>query len=155
VSAPQPRLIALAAAGGAAALGTIGVAWFVLGRWLGGDPPASLPGAPVSTGAEVASAGMLAPGTAELRKLGCDPAIVMDAARLMGAAAIHAGEPRFIVTCDVTGPQAPTCEAAAGAYFAAVGGNAGGNVSIRVSRTGASAPLCSRLYAPSGAVLGM
>jgi hypothetical protein len=105
-------------------------------------------------GAQVASDGMHAPGTNELRRLGCDPAIVMDMALLLGdAAAVRPGEPRYVVSCDVTGGQAPTCEQAAGVYFGAIGGAATGNVSLRVSRSGASAPLCSRVYAPSGAVI--
>lgn len=102
--------------------------------------------------AKVASAGMQAPGTSALRALGCDPAVVLDLNRLLkDASAVREGEPRYIVTCDVAGAEAPTCEHAAATYFAALGGSAGGNVNIRVAHRGASEPLCSRLYAPSGA----
>jgi hypothetical protein len=153
VSASQPRLIALAAAGGAAAIGVIAL---VLGlvHSLSDSSSAPPPGAS-SEGAAIASAGMDAPGTAELRSLGCDPAIVIDMAKLLGnAGAVRPGEPRYVVTCDVQGQAAPTCERAAATYFSARGVTAAGDVNIRVSRPGTSAPLCSRRYAPSGADLG-
>lgn len=103
-------------------------------------------------GAKLASAGMQAPGTRALRSLGCDPALVLDLGRLLGdASAIREGEPRYVVTCDVPGTDAPTCDRAASTYFAALGGSVDGNVNVRVARTGSSEPLCSRLYAPSGA----
>lgn len=105
-----------------------------------------------SEGAKLASAGMQAPGTSALRSLGCDPAIVIDLGRLLGdASAVREGEPRYVVTCDVPGSEAPTCDRAAATYFAALGGSAGGNVNVRVAHTGSSEPLCSRVYAPSGA----
>jgi hypothetical protein len=77
-------------------------------------------------------------------------------ARVLGSASrIEAGEPRFMVTCDVgtSGGTAPTCERVSSAYFGAVG-TADGNVCVRVSRAGAAQPTCSRLYAPTGADLG-
>jgi hypothetical protein len=156
VSGSQPRLIALAAGGAVATLVIIG-GFYALVRWLSGDSREAHP-APLSPAAELASAGMNAPGTNELRQLGCDPAVVLDMARLLGdAAAINPGEPGYVVTCVVgaaPSAPAPTCEQAAGIYFAALGGSAGGNVSVRVMRAGATAPACARLYAPSGADLG-
>jgi hypothetical protein len=156
VSKREPRLIALAVSGAGGALGV--VVLLVLGvlgaRYLMSDPSAPAPAAGPDHGAQVASDGMHAPGTSELRKLGCDPAIVIDMAQLLGdAAAVRPGEPRYMVSCDVTAGQAPTCEQAAGVYFGAIHGAAMGNVSLRVSRSGASAPLCSRVYAPSGALV--
>jgi hypothetical protein len=152
VSSSEKRLIVLAGAGGAAALAAIGIVVVVL-RALSGSPGATAV-VPPGEGAAVASDGMNAPGTSALRQLGCDPAIVIDMSRLLGdASAVRPGEPRYVVTCDVPGPQAPTCDRAAETYFGAVGGSAVGNVDLRVSRTGASAPLCAHLYAPSGAVV--
>jgi hypothetical protein len=150
VSKREPRLIALAAGGaGGAVVVLVLVALGV--RYLRSDPTVAAPAGP-DHGAQVASDGMHARGTNELRKLGCDPAIVMDMAQLLGdASAVRPGEPRYVVSCDVTAGQAPTCEQVAGVYFAAVGGGAMGNVSLRVSRSGTSAPLCSQVYAPSGA----
>jgi hypothetical protein len=152
VRSNEKSLYGLAAAGGAAAVAAIGVAILVV-RAISGSPGPAAGGAP-SEGAAVASAGMNAPGTAALRQLGCDPAIVIDMSRLLGAAgAVRPDEPRYVVTCDVPGPQAPTCDRAAETYFGAVGGSAVGNVDIRISRPGASAPLCTHLYAPSGALI--
>jgi hypothetical protein len=152
VPSSQKRLIALAGAGGAAALGVIGIVVVAM-RVLSGDasgPASAAPGG----GASIANDGMNAPGTSALRQLGCDPAIVIDMSRLLGdAGAVRPGEPRYVVTCDVPGAQAPTCERAAETYFGAVGGGAVGNVDVRVSRPGAGAPLCTHLYAPSGAVI--
>ena len=121
--------------------------------WLGRSPPEA--GAPEGTdhGAQVAAAGLRAKGTEELRHLGCDQAIIMDMQRLLGDASLREGEPRYVVTCDVADGPAPTCERAATAYFAAAGAASDGNVSIRVLRSGSATPLCSRLYAPSGAAL--
>ena len=148
----QKRLIALAAAGGAAALGVIGLVVVAL-RMLSGDASAPASGGPVP-GAVIASDGTNAPGTDALRRLGCDPAVVIDMSRLLGdASAVHPGEPRFVVNCDVSGPQAPSCEHVAETYFGAAGGSAVGNVDVRVSRPGGSAPLCVHLYAPSGALI--
>jgi hypothetical protein len=152
VPSSQKRLIALAAAGGAAALGVIG-AVVVTVRLLSGSGggPAS---APATEGAAIASEAMIAPGTSALRQLGCDPAIVIDMSRLLGdSGGVRPGEPRYVVTCDVTGPQPPTCERLAATYFAATGGSAVGNVDLRISRPGGAAPLCAHLYAPSGAVI--
>ena len=152
MSKREPRLIALAA-GGAGAAVVVLVLIAVGVRYLRSDPTVVAPAGP-DHGAQVASDAMHAPGTNELRKLGCDPAIAMDMAQLLGAAAaVRPGEPRYVVSCDVTSGQAPTCEQAAAAYFGAIGGAAMGNVSLRVSRSGASAPICSRVYAPSGAPL--
>jgi hypothetical protein len=152
VPSSQKRLIALAGAGGAAAFAVIAMG-LLAARALSNDAsrPATVgPG----QGAEVANEGMNAPGTSALRKLDCDPAIVIDMSRLLGdAGAVRPGEPRYVVTCDVPGAQAPTCEKVAGTYFGAVGGSTVGNVDVSVSRPGATTPLCTQLYAPSGALM--
>ena len=144
------KLAYLAGAGAGGALGLLVVAVFAI-RSCGADrAPAAA--AATNPGAEAATAGLHARGTNELRQLGCDTALVMDMKTLLGdAAALRPGEPRIVVTCDVAGASAPTCDRAAGAYFAALGGNADGNVNVRVGRPGTRAPICSAMYAPSGA----
>jgi hypothetical protein len=145
------RLLALAAGGAAVALAAIVglVSW--LGRGNAGDDSGP---APPDRAAEVAAAGLRAKGTDELRQLGCDQAIIMDMQRLLGeAGAIRDGEPRYVVTCDAAGDTIPSCDRAATAYFAAAGGASDGNVVIRVLRAGSAVPVCSRLYAPSGAAI--
>lgn len=152
MSSPEKRLIVLAVGGGAAALAALGFVLLVV-RALSGNAGAVQTGAP-SEGAVVATEGMNAPGTAALRQLGCDPAIVIDMSRLLGdASAVRPGEPRYVVTCDVPGPQAPTCDRAAQTYFGATSGAVVGNVDVRVSRPGSTTPLCAHLYAPSGALI--
>ncbi len=152
MSSSEKRLIVLAGAGGAAAL--LAIALVVVGvRALGGDSGAAT-SAPAGEGAAIANDGMNAPGTSALRGLGCAPAIAIDVGRLLGdAGAVRPGEPRFVVTCDVPGAEAPTCDRVAQTYFAAVGAGAIGNVDVRVSRPGGAAPLCAHLYAPSGALI--
>ena len=115
-----------------------------------GDATAASP----DRGATAATEGMNAKGTAEMRQLGCEQALVVDMARVLGSAnRIEPGEPRWMVTCDVGTSGTPPCERVASAYFGAVG-TPDGNVCVRVSRTGAPQPSCSRLYAPNGADLG-
>ena len=140
----------LAGAGAAIALACLGVTVIAV-RSCASRGGTAAPAAS-SESAKIASAGFHAPGTSALRALGCDPAIVLDLNRLLGdAGAFREGEPRYVITCDVPGAEAPTCERVAATYFAALGGNADGNVNIRVARVGSSEPLCSHLYAPSGA----
>jgi hypothetical protein len=146
-------LVGLAVGGGALALVLIGLAVAVVHAMSSSD--AHVTETVTDKNAELATDGMHARGTEELRRLGCDPPIVMDMSRLMGdAAAIREGEPRFVVTCDVLDGGGPSCERVAGTYFAALGGSAAGNVNIRITRPGSSRPVCSHLYAPSGADFG-
>jgi hypothetical protein len=148
-------LAGLAALGGGGAIVVIGLV--VLGvRAL--SPPAET-GRPAANGsgpgAEATKDGMHAPRMTELRQLGCGTALVMDMLRVLGDAAnIREGDPRFIVTCDVPDGGTPTCDRVAGAYFAALGGMGVADVNVRVSRPGSLRPICSHLYAPSGADLG-
>jgi hypothetical protein len=146
-------LVGLAVGGGALALVLIALAVAVVHAMSSDD--ARVSESTTNKNAEIASDGMHARGTEELRRLGCDPPIVMDLSRLMGdASAIHEGEPRFVVTCDVVDGGGPGCDRVAGVYFGALGGSATGNVNIRVTRPGSSRPVCSHLYAPSGADFG-
>jgi hypothetical protein len=146
-------LVALALAGAGAALAVIVIA-VVLFRLLSRDES----NAAVEVGSdriEAAKEGLRAPGTEELAKLGCAPAAVIDMRRLLGeASTLRDGEPRYVVTCDIAEGAEPSCDRTASVYFGAVGGRVYGSVNVRVSRRGAIRPLCSRLYAPSGADLG-
>jgi hypothetical protein len=155
---PRGGLLAIAA-GGAGAVVVVIVAVVLVARSCS-DGPATAP-RPASDGvnghASVADEGMRATGTRELRQLGCEHALVVDMAKLLGDTAhVRPGEPHYMVTCDVPAAvDPPTCERAAAVYFGAIGGMADENVGIRVLRAGSSAPVCSRLYAPNGADLGV
>jgi len=152
-STSRGGLVALAAGGGAAALAAIVLAVVVL-RSCTRDKSAA-PDAVLDDGEQVGREGMRARGTAELRQLGCNQAIVIDILRLLhDASALREGEPRYIVTCDVVDAGGLSCERAAAAYFAAMSGNDDGTVNIRISARGSRQPTCSRLYGPSGVDLG-
>jgi len=145
-------LIGLAVGGAALVALIVGIAVMIFSS--SGDRLRSI-GKP-SEGSQAAKAGMQAPGTAELRQLGCGHALVIDMARVLGdAGRIREGEPRFMVTCDLDAAAGElTCERVAAAYFGAIGGVAEGDVSVRVLRAGSIKPACSRLFAPTGADLG-
>ncbi len=151
----EGKLVAIAA-GGAAAVLVVAVGVFVAVRGCSGEAPRAA--APADTEhARAVDDGLHARGTAELRQLGCDHALVVDMARLLGGAGhVREGEPRWMVTCDVPAgaPAPPSCERVAAAYFGAIGGAAEDRVGVRVTREGAPTPICSRLYAPSSADLG-
>jgi hypothetical protein len=155
---PRGGLLGIAAGGAGAVLVVVVAAVLVARSCGGGSSAAARPaGEGVNANAGVATEGMHAPGTAELRALGCEHALVVDMAKLLGSGSrVREGEPRYMVTCDV--PPAvdpPTCERAATVYFGAIGGMADEAVGVRVLREGSSAPLCSRLFAPNGADLGV
>jgi hypothetical protein len=155
---PRGGLLGIAA-GGAAAVVVVLVAVVLVVRSCS-DAGASARGSGadgVNAHAGVADEGMRAPGTKELRELGCEHALVVDMAKLLGGASrSRPGEPRYMVTCDVpAGVEPPSCERAAGAYFGAIGGMADENVGVRILRAGSSTPVCSHLYAPNGADLGV
>jgi hypothetical protein len=146
-------LIAFAVGGAAIVLVAI-VGGFVALKSCGDAPPPPVRATYSNT--QFAAEGARAKGTPELRSLGCAQALVVDMERLMGEAGhVRDGEPRFMVTCDV-GPTAeiPSCEKVQAVYYGALGGLPEGNVGIRVSRSGATGPACSRLFAPNGADLG-
>ena len=146
-------LLGLGIASGVLVLALV-IGGVVLVRKCTGGPAGEATTAAPDRGATAATEGMNAKGTAEMRQLGCEQALVVDMARVLGSASrIEPGEPRWMVTCDVGAATGPACERVASAYFGAVG-TPDGNVCVRVSRTGAPQPSCSRLYAPNGADLG-
>ncbi len=124
-------------------------------RGCGGDDPRRA-AAGTDPATQLGAEGMGAKGTAELRAMGCANAVVVDMQKLLGSAGkVREGEPRYMVTCDVTAAVgAPTCDKLAVAYFGAIGGTADANVCVRVTQAGVTQPACSRLYAPNGVDLG-
>jgi hypothetical protein len=149
------QLVAIAA-GGAGIVLVVAAGAIFLVRSCSSQAPA--PETRLPTGnATVADEGMRAPGTAELRKLGCEHALVVDMSRLLGNGGhVRPGEPRYMVTCDLpASADAPPCDRVAAVYLAAIGGMADDPIGVRVLRDGAPAPVCSHLYAPSGADLGV
>lgn len=151
----RASLLALGIGSGALVLAAV-VGGTMLLRRCSGDSGGGAAASAPDRGATAAAAGMSAKGTAEMRQLGCEQALVVDMASVLGGASrIEPGEPRWMVTCDVGSgaAPAPACEKLAATYFGAVG-TPDGNVCVRVSRTGAAQPSCSRLYAPNGADLG-
>jgi len=149
-------LAGLAALGGGGAIVLIGLVVVGLRALSPAEAPAAkASGSAQGSGAQATKEGMHARGTDELRAIGCATALVMDMQHVLGDAAVREGDPRFIVSCDVpAGAAAPTCERAAGTYFAALGNAGVADVNIRVSHPASLRPICSRLYAPSGADLG-
>jgi hypothetical protein len=147
-------LIGLAAAGAASVVALVVGVVVALRGCGGGDAPHVA--APPDSAARVGAEGMGAKGTAELRAMGCVDAVVVDMQRLLGSASkVREGEPRYMVTCDVSSATgAPTCDKLAGTYFGAIGGTADANVCVRVTLAGVTQPSCSRLYAPNGTDLG-
>jgi hypothetical protein len=154
---PRGGLLAIAAGGaGAVVVVLVGIVLAVR-SCSDATPSGPRPGSgDLNAHASAADEGTRAPGTTELRQLGCEHALVVDMAKLLGdASLVRRDEPRYMVTCDVPAAvEPPTCERAAAAYFGAVGGTVDDNVGVRVLREGSSAPACSRLYAPNGADLG-
>lgn len=153
----RTSVLALGIGSGAAVLVVVVGGVLLLRGCSTGSSGVSAKAAPPDLGASAAADGMSAKGTAQMRALGCEQALVVDMARVLGGAShIEPGEPRFMVTCDVgtasTAP-APGCERVSAVYFGAVG-IPDGDVCVRVLRGGAPQPLCSRLYAPTGADLG-
>lgn len=151
----RASVLALGIGSGALVLAAVlGGVLLVRGCSSGSAGAATAPGP--DRGALAAADGMSAKGTAEMRRLGCQEALVVDMARVLGGAShIQPDEPRYMVTCDVgsDGGAAPTCERVSEVYFSAVG-TPDGNVCVRVSHGGTPQPACSRLYASTGADLG-
>jgi hypothetical protein len=163
VQAPRPPkksggkgcLIALAVVGGIVLLvGAVG-AFFVY-RFANSPDGKKIVSA-VASGASLVATAATAPGTNELRALGCKTAMVFDAADLEaiantlgdgGTAQIAHGE-RLAVACATgRGATAPTCDQVAAAYIAAVG-RATGPLTVRVGANGES-PTCEEMYSATG-----
>ncbi len=104
---------------------------------------------------------MNAPGTAELRTLGCNQAMVIDTERMMAimeSFTPDAGKTKLsektMVTCQMglMAKTAPSCEEVANGYLAAVPTPAGDFI-VQVTMQGASKAKCLKRYSPAGVAL--
>jgi hypothetical protein len=110
----------------------------------------------VTSGAALVAESSNAPGTKELRALGCDNAMVIDAAKMQaiaqtfGDAGRVTADARLEIACQVSrGSSGPTCDQVAGAYVAAVGGQAVAPFEVVVGANGGK-PECTVRYAEDG-----
>lgn len=112
----------------------------------------------IGEGSKIAEEARTAPGTAELRKAGCQEAMVLDPERMAdlmrelgdaGAAKKDVeGAPRSIV-CQVAAlGKAPTCDSLAAVYVGAA--HPGVPFHITVQSQGGSKPSCVARYSPEG-----
>lgn len=108
--------------------------------------------------AQIAADAQSAPGTAELRALGCETAMALDAAKMqkLGASFLDAGAPTAppevnrIVMCQVNGfGTAPSCDDAAMAYVRGAAPAGKFMLSVQSNRKTA----CGGVYSPSGVML--
>lgn len=166
--APQPQrpppksgrgcLIALAIFGGVIVLGVVGmvVGIVMFAKSADGKKIIGI----VGEGIEITQESLNAPGTSELRALGCEQAMVMDLEKFVTMASKYAdaavdggtGKFRLMVTCQKRIGSAPSCADVASTYVKAVGTPAG-RFAVTVQRSG-GARQCSRLYDVDGTDLG-
>jgi hypothetical protein len=147
-------LIALAIVAGILVLGGIAVAIGVY-AFMRSDSGKLVAGA-IHSGVQIAAEAQNAPGTAELRAMGCDTAMVMDMAKLeaMGSAFADASARaptssiRIAVVCQSRRAAPPTCDQVATTYVQAIG-RASGKFSAQV-QSSAGTRSCSGIYSPEG-----
>lgn len=115
----------------------------------------------ISDGTKVAAKGLKAPGTPELRALGCEQAMVVpmkDFAPVLAdldAAGADAVPNELLVTCQVGAfGTIPTCDKVASTYVNAVG-RADGDFYVTVTRQGSGHPECEQTYDANGAAIGL
>jgi hypothetical protein len=115
----------------------------------------------VGEGAKVMAEAQTAPGTAELKKLGCKQPMVMSMERLAkivqeinDAGSDDMGGVAVMVMCPVgLLDKPPSCDDAARTYVSAVPTPPGKFV-VNVTVQGKNEPHCNNLYAPDGKRLG-
>ena len=146
-------LIALAIVGGLAVL-VMAVVGFGVWRFASSKEGKAIIGA-VGEGAKIIAEAQSAPGAAEVRKLGCDQALVLDIERMaklfehFDASAPH-GSYSTMVICQVgvLHSDAPSCDQVASTYRAAV--PAARPFAATVTRSGGHGEICSSLYDAKG-----
>jgi hypothetical protein len=106
--------------------------------------------------ARVVGESAAAPGTKELRDLGCDSALVMDVNSWMKVFGADGGVPRptgqvelFVICGAGVFKTPPTCERVAQTYIKAVG-SAKAPFQVMVQKQGRNRPLCAVCYDPGG-----
>lgn len=116
----------------------------------------------VGEGTKLAQKGLNAPGTAELRALGCEQAIVLDMKDvgdmmndILDAGLPDSGVEGLIVTCTLPsrGGAAISCDDVARTYVTANGGTASAEFVVTVKRQNDSRELCESTYDTSGALV--
>jgi len=152
-------LVALLVAAGVAGVALIAaaVAVYVIAK----SPEGQKAIGALSEGVQATKESLTAPGTKELKALGCDTAMVVDVQRVTelirkyaDAGANDPDDGRLLVLCKMTGPSnAPTCADVAAAYLRAVGTPAG-RLAVQVQRRNGKETVCSRLYDVDGEDLG-
>jgi hypothetical protein len=153
-------LIAALIVGGILLVGVIVVA---VGIYMVATSPAGMKAmSAVGDGIEVTKEAMNAPGTPELRALGCQQAMVMDLEKIQGIVQKYSDDAapakpatskyRLQVSCQAGAGTAPSCADVADTYRKAVGKPAGKFVAI-VQRS-RNRRDCSKLYDVDGTDLG-
>jgi hypothetical protein len=106
----------------------------------------------------IAQEGMNAPGSAEVRALGCDVGMVTDLSKVGSMFGLDAGafqgSTQVMVICQMASPQktAPTCKEVAQAYMKAV--TPPGRFTVQVSANGRQQPYCQEIFSEKGVHLG-
>ena len=118
----------------------------------------------VGGGTKLATKGLNAPGTPEIRAMGCEQAMVLDMKEVSdlmndafdaGLRLGDAGLQGLEVECALSASAAPvTCDDVAKTYLRAVGGTASAEFAVRVKRQNDTHPLCERTYDTDGTFLG-
>jgi hypothetical protein len=164
VAAPPPKkssngcVIAVVVVGALAVLGGLviaGITYYVASS----DEGKKIVSAVVD-GAQMIQEAQSAPGTAELRKLGCSEAMVMDMERLANIVdqfddgGLPTGQVSVMVTCQVGvfGGKGPSCDEVAATYLTAAPAPSK-PFAVTVAQQPGSQFACSHLYAPDGTSL--
>ncbi len=112
----------------------------------------------IGEGTKIAERGLKAPGTPEIRALGCEQAMVLDMkdfAALMSDlvdAGTDAGMPDgLMITCQVqSATKSPACDVIASTYVKAVG-VASADFTVTVQTPNGKKPICESTYDTKGA----
>jgi hypothetical protein len=150
-------LVALSVVGGIILLGGLVTAFFVY-RFVSSPAGQKLVSA-VASGATLVSEATTAPGTKELRAIGCNPAMVIDGAQVLaiadalgdgGKTTVPPGEDRLAVVCATPrGATKPTCADVAATYVAAVG-RAAAPFAVSVGASNGGKPQCEERFSADG-----
>lgn len=163
--APPPKkggngcLIALAVVGSLALLGAIagGIGIYLVAT----SDVAKTTFKVLGEGTKIVEKGLKAPGTTEIRGLGCEQAMVIDMkdfavlmSDILDAGPDAAMPEGLMVTCQLRGgARAPSCDDVASTYVSAVG-VASSQFVVSVQRQGNNNPICQSTYDETGTLIG-